>query len=70
MPAQRGTAYRLGPDRWGIRYADAAGHKHRKSPFPSKSAALKHYRDVIQPHLLGEPVAMPDLTWPSSLICT
>ncbi len=63
MPAtQRGHAYRLGPNRWGLRHRDAAGQKHRKSPFPSKSAALKHYRDVIEPMLLGEPVAMPDLT--------
>ena len=35
MPAtQRGQAYRLGPDRWGLRYYDAAGRRRRKSPFP------------------------------------
>ena len=34
----------------------------RKSPFPSKRAALAHYRDVIEPQLLGEPAPMPDLT--------
>ena len=50
MPAtQRGQAYRLGPNRWGLRYYDAAGERRRKSPFPSKSAALAHYRDVIEP---------------------
>ena len=50
MPAtQRGQAYRLGPNRWGLRYYDADGKRRRKSPFPSKRAALAHYRDVIEP---------------------
>jgi integrase len=63
MPAtQRGQAYRLGPNRWGLRYYDAEGVRCRKSPFPSKSAALTHYRDVIEPQLRGEVVPMPDLT--------
>src|SRR5215216_5015852 len=63
MPAtQRGQAYRLGPNRWGLRYYDENGARRRKSPFPSKSAALAHYRDVIEPQLRGEPVAMPELT--------
>jgi integrase len=63
MPAtQRGQAYRLGPNRWGLRYYDAAGMRRRKSPFPSKSAALTHYRDVIEPQLRGDPVALPQLT--------
>lgn len=62
MPAtQRGQAYRLGPNRWGLRYYDAAGARRRKSPFPSKSAALAHYRDVIEPQLHGAPTA-PRLT--------
>jgi integrase len=55
MPAtQRGQAYRLGPNRWGLRYYDADGTRRRKSPFPSKSAALAHYRDMIEPQLRGE----------------
>jgi hypothetical protein len=63
MPAiQRGQAYRLGPNRWGLRYYDADGARRRKSPFPSKSAALAHYRDVIEPELRGEPAPMPELT--------
>jgi integrase len=63
MPAiQRGQAYRLGPHRWGLRYYDAAGQRRRKSPFPSKSAALTHYRDVIEPQLRGEAAPLPDLT--------
>jgi integrase len=62
MPAiQRGQAYRLGPHRWGLRYYDANGGRRRKSPFPSKSAALAHFRDVIEPELRGEPTAMPEL---------
>ena len=63
MPAiQRGQAYRLGPNRWGLRYYDVDGVRRRKSPFPSKSAALTHYRDVIEPGLRGEPAPMPELT--------
>jgi integrase len=63
MPAiQRGSGYRLGPNRWGLRYYDADGRRRRKSPFPSKSAALAHYRNVIEPQLRGEPVALPELT--------
>jgi integrase len=63
MPAtQRGSAYRLGPNRWGLRYYDADGVRRRKSPFPSKSAALHHYRDVIEPQLRGEPAPLPELT--------
>jgi len=61
-PTQRGQAYRLGPNRWGLRYYDADGKRRRKSPFPSRSAALAHYRDVIEPQLRGEPVPMPELT--------
>src|SRR5436190_15722247 len=63
MPAiQRGQPYRLGPNRWGLRYYNADGKRHRKSPFPSRSAVLAHYRDVIEPQLRGEPVPMPELT--------
>ena len=63
MPAtQRGQAYRLGPNRWGLRYYDQDGTRQRKSPFDSKSAALAHYRDVIEPQLRGEPAPLPELT--------
>src|SRR5215217_7688351 len=62
MPAtQRGSAYRLGPNKWGLRYYDAAGERRRKSPFDSKSAALQYYRDVIEPELRGDPVPVPDV---------
>lgn len=63
MPAtQRGQAYRLGPSRWGLRYYDVNGVRRRKSPFPSKSAALTHYREVIEPQLRGDPTPLPELT--------
>jgi integrase len=64
-PTQRGQAYRLGAGRWGLRYYDEDGKRQRVSPFPTKSAALTHYRDVIEPQLRGEPApepALPDLT--------
>lgn len=63
MPAiQRGQAYRLGPNRWGLRYRDNDGVRHRVSPFQSKSAALNHYREFIEPQLRGEPAPKPELT--------
>jgi integrase len=63
MPqTQRGQAYRLAPGKWGLRYYDAAGKRCRKSPFASKSAALAHYREVIEPQLRGEPAPTPELT--------
>jgi hypothetical protein len=61
-PLATGTAYRLGANRWGLRYPDATGQKHRVSPFPSKSAALRHFRTVIEPILRGEPTPAPELT--------
>ena len=63
MPqTQRGQAVRLGPNRWGLRFYDAAGKRRRKSPFPSKSAALAYYRDVIEPGLRGEEPAPAEST--------
>jgi hypothetical protein len=63
MPAtQRGQAYRLGPHRWGLRWYDQTGNRRRKSPFPSKTAALDHYRKVIEPELRGDPAPMPEIT--------
>jgi integrase len=62
MPAiQRGQPYKLGKGRWGLRYYDENGARRRRSPFPSKSAALDHYRNVIEPQLRGE-VPGRDLT--------
>jgi integrase len=61
-PTQTGQAYRLAPGKWGLRYYDRAGTRRRKSPFASKSAALAHYRKVIEPELRGEAPAAPALT--------
>ena len=65
-PTQRGQAYKLAPGRWGLRYYDAAGRRQRKSPFASKSAALSHYRDVIEPQLRGESCRCPNSPLASS----
>ena len=63
MPAtQRGQAYRLGPNRWGLRWYDNDGVRRRKSPFPSKSAALAHYRHMIEPELRGELARLLEIT--------
>ena len=48
--------------RWGLRWYDAGGTRRRKSPFPSKSAALAYYRAVIEPQLRGDPAPSPELT--------
>lgn len=63
MPAvQRGQAYRLGAGRWGLRFYDREGKRRRVRSFPTRSAALAHFRDVIEPQLRGETAALPDLT--------
>jgi integrase len=60
MPAiQCGHARRLPSGKWQLRYYDAEGARRTGGAFPSKSAALKHYRDVIEPRLRG---ATPELT--------
>lgn len=61
-PVQRGQAYRIAPNRWGLRYYDRDGTRRRKSPFASKSAALTHYREHVEPMLRGEPAPLPELT--------
>jgi integrase len=42
--------------------AAADGKRRRVSPFPSRSAALAHYHETIEPSLRGEPVPVPELT--------
>lgn len=61
-PVQRGQAVKLASGKWSLRYYDAAGQRRRKSPFKSKSAALAHYREHVEPQLRGEPAPMPELT--------
>ena len=61
-PEQHGSAYKLGPGRWGIRWYDRCGVRRRKSGFGSRSEALAYYRDVLRPEILGLAVAQPDIT--------
>jgi hypothetical protein len=50
MPAtQRGHARRLPSGKWQLRYYDAEGERKTGGSFPSKTAALDHFRDVIEP---------------------
>jgi integrase len=62
MPAiQRGHARKLPSGKWQLRYYDVDGTRKTGGAFPSKSAAMQHYRDAIEPRLNGaEPV--PELT--------
>jgi hypothetical protein len=64
MPAvQRGQPYKLKSGKgWGLRYYDENGVRRRQSPFQSKSAALDHYRNVIEPRLRGELEPLPERT--------
>ena len=62
MPAtQRGQLDRLPSGRWRLRWYDNEGTRQSES-FPSKSAGARHFREVIEPQLRGEPVPMPELT--------
>jgi hypothetical protein len=54
MPSvQRGSVRRLPSGKVQLRYYDAAGKRRTGGIFPTKSAAFRHYRDVIEPRLLG-----------------
>ena len=60
MPAvQRGHARRLPSGKWQLRYYDEDGERRTGGSFPSKSAALAHYRDVDRAALRGEPAPPP-----------
>jgi integrase len=62
MPAtQRGHARRLPSGKWQLRYYDIDGNRQTGGAFPSKTAALDHYRDTIEPRLNG-PEPTRDLT--------
>ena len=54
MPATpRGHARRLPSGKWQLRYYDSDGNRCSGGAFPSKSSALDHYRNVIEPKLDG-----------------
>jgi hypothetical protein len=41
MPrAQRGTVEKLGRGKWGLRYRDGQGGRHRISPFPTETRRI------------------------------
>ena len=62
MPAiQRGHARKLPSGRWQLRYYDADGTRKTGGSFPSKSAAMQHYRGTVEPRLNGVEPA-PELT--------
>jgi integrase len=61
-PVQRGHARRLPSGRWQLRYYDQDGERRTGGAFATKSAALSHYRTVIEPRLNGEPEPEPELT--------
>src|SRR5262245_55272628 len=63
MPAvQRGHVRRLPSGKVQLRYYDEQGQHRSGGVFPTKSAALKHFRNVVEPRLLGEPESAPDRT--------
>lgn len=63
MPAtQRGQVDRIGRGRWRLRWYDRDGDRRTKSPFPSKTAAVAYFRDVVEPTLRGEAAPLPELT--------
>ena len=63
MPAEaRGHARKLPSGKWQLRWYDKDGGRRSGGAFPSKSAALNHYRDVIESGLKGSPAARRDVT--------
>jgi integrase len=63
MPAtQRGSVRKLPSGKHQVRYYDANGERQSGGVFATRSGAWKHYREVIEPQLRGEPVQLLDLT--------
>jgi hypothetical protein len=46
-----------------LRYYDSKGGRHSGGAFLTKTEALNHYRDLIEPELNGRPAARRDLTF-------
>ena len=64
MPAEaRGHVRKLPSGRWQLRYYDRKGEHLSGGAFLTKTEALNHYRDVIEPELSGRPAARRDLTF-------
>jgi hypothetical protein len=63
MPAEaRGHVRKLPSGKWQLRYYDRDGRHRSGGAFTSKTEALKHYRDAIEPELRGRPAARRDVT--------
>jgi integrase len=63
MPArQRGSARRLPSGKWQLRYYDHDGKRHTGGLFKTKTEALDHYRDVIEPKLAGSAAQRSEMT--------
>jgi integrase len=55
MPAeQRGQLRKLDSGKYQLRFYDADGKRRSGGVFPTRTAALNHFRDVIDPALTGE----------------
>ena len=54
MPAEgRGNARKLPSGKWQLRYIDREGTRRSGGAFASKTEALRHWREVIEPELSG-----------------
>jgi integrase len=64
MPAiQRGSTRKLASGKHQLRYYDQDGNRRTGGVFASKSAAMQHYRQVIEPRLNGVEPSAPELTF-------
>jgi integrase len=63
MPAtQRGQVDQTGPKQFRLRWYGSDGKRRSKQPFQSRSAAWKHFREVVEPQLQGGPTPRAELT--------
>jgi integrase len=63
MPAEaRGQARKLPSGKWQLRWYDREGRRRSGGAFPSKTEALNHYRDVVEPELNGRVAVRKDVT--------
>jgi integrase len=63
MPAmQRGSVRTLPSGKKQLRYYDNDGKRQSGGVFATRSEAWKHFRDVVEPRLRGEPESQPELT--------
>jgi integrase len=58
----RGHARKLPSGKWQLRWYDREGRRRSGGAFPTRSEALRRYRDVVEPELNGAPVRRRDVT--------